>query len=82
MKNHIAAILAGALVFSTSAVYASGTVSVSADPKTETVKVTALFDNDEIVSVSVFNANFTVNAVVSQKYNDEMLKRDRVGCSV
>ena len=76
MKNHIAAILAGALVFSASAVYASCTVSVSADPKTETVKVTALFDNDEKVSVSVFNANFTVNAVVSQKYNDEMFKRD------
>ena len=44
--------------------------------RTETVKVTALFDNDEKVSVSVFNANFTVNAVVSQKYDDEMFKRD------
>lgn len=76
MKNHIAAILAGAFVFSASAVYALGTVSVSADPKTETVKVIASFGETEKVSVSVFNSNFTVNAVNKQKYDSETFKMD------
>lgn len=76
MKKHLGFLLAFAMIFSSSASFAKASVSVKADPKEEKIKIEASFDNESMVSVNVFNANFTLNAQSEQKYDDTTFNKD------